>query len=129
MYGETQEVITEVEMDELNNLLIPLTEKKEGSIQGEVIWNDHYGNSQTNIVPADLEDLGFEFGSTISLIIRESIHQVKWHKNFQEIGVGNLGLITDSWGMIAISVQNGSSVDSVETTEGTEISISLDNPT
>ncbi len=124
-----EEVGTEVEMDELNNLLVPLTEKKEGSIEGEVIWNDHYGNSQTNIVPADLEDLGFEFGSTINLRIRESMHQVKWHKNFQEIGVGKLGLVTDSWGMITISVQNGSSVDSVDTHEGTEVSISLDDST
>ena len=73
--------------------------------------------------------MGLEFGSTISLKIRETIHQVKWQKTFQEIGLGNLGLVTDSWGMVAISVQNGSAVDLVETHEGTEISISLENST
>ena len=124
-----EEVGIELEMDSLNNLLVPLTDKKEGCIEGEVIWNDHYGNSQTNVVPADLEDMGLEFGSTISLKIRETVHQVKWQKTFQEIGLGNLGLVTDSWGMVAISVQNGSAFDLVETHEGTEISISLENST
>ena len=47
-----EEVGKEVEMDELKkHLLVPLTEKKEDEIKGEVILNDHYGNSQTNIVP------------------------------------------------------------------------------
>lgn len=124
-----EEVGNEVDIALLNNLLIPLTELKDVTIKGEVIWNDHYGNSQTNIVPSELEALGFKFGSSINIKIGEDQHIVQWHRNFQELGLGNLGLITDSWGMISIVIQNGNAAGSAHTHEGKEIIMTSDNST
>ena len=122
-----EEVGNEVDIDLLNNLLVPLTEIKEETVKGEVIWNDHYGNSQTNITPSELEALGIKFGSPINLKIGENHHSVQWYSNFQELELGILGLITDSWGMIAIAIQNGNAASSSSTHEGTIVIISSDD--
>ena len=122
-----EKVGPETDVELLQNLLIPLTEKKGNIIEGEAIWNDHYGNSQTNIDPADLNEVGISHNSLIKLTIGETSHQVKWSRNYAEIDEGKVGLVTDSWGMIAICMKNSSASTSAEISEGTKIHLSLDD--
>ena len=122
-----EKVGPETDVELLQNLLIPLTEKKGSTIEGEAIWNDHYGNSQTNIDPSDLHEVGINHDTLINLKIEDTSHQVKWSRNYQEIDEGKIGLVTDSWGMIAICMKNSSASSSAGISEGTKIHISLDD--
>ena len=124
-----EKVGPETDVELLQNLLIPLTEKKGNIIEGEVIWNDHYGNCQTNIGPSDLSEVGIGYDSVIQLTIGDTPHQVKWSRNYQEIGEGDIALVTDSWGMITLCMKNNSASSFAEISEGTKINLSLaDSP-
>ncbi len=122
-----EKVGPETDVELLQNLLIPLTEKKGNIIEGEAIWNDHYGNSQTNIDPSDLNEVGINHDTLINLTIEDTSHQVKWSRNYHEIDEGKIGLVTDSWGMIAVCMKNSSASSFGGISEGTKIHVSLDD--
>jgi len=92
----------EVDLMNLQQYLIPLTEKKDDEVKGEVLWVDHYGNCQTNISPDELTDLGKSIGDVLSVIIQNQEIKMTWSETYQSDGVNQVGLITDSWGMISI---------------------------
>ena len=47
---------SELDLSNLNQYLIPLTEATDSEIKGEILWVDHYGNCQTNVSPEELRE-------------------------------------------------------------------------
>ena len=107
----------------LQQYLIPLTEKKENEVKGEVMWIDHYGNCQTNISPEELSDLGKNIGDVISLNINNQEIKTTWVSNYQEEGVNQLGIVTDSWGMISIFSKNKNAGEILDIQDGEKVTI------
>ena len=95
----------------------------------EVLWNDHFGNSQTNITPSELNDIGVEKSEAVDLKIGDSSIVANWFNTYQELEENTPGIVTDSWGMISIVINNKSALDNLNTTEGTKIEIKLSNST
>ena len=113
----------EVDLMNLQQYLIPLTEKKENEVKGEVMWIDHYGNCQTNISPEELSDLDKNIGDVISLNINNQEIKMTWVSNYQEEGVNQIGIVTDSWGMISIFSRNKNAGEILDIQDGENVTI------
>ena len=113
----------EVDLMNLQQYLIPLTEKKENEVKGEVMWIDHYGNCQTNISPEELSDLDKNIGDVVSLNINNQEIKTTWVSNYQEEGVNQLGIVTDSWGMISIFSKNKNAGEILDIQDGEKVTI------
>lgn len=91
----------------------------DGSIRAEVLWIDRFGNAQLNVDPADLSDwpdhVTIEGGRTTRTGRRVDA--------FAEISTGSIGLLVDSYGLLAIAVDRGSAAFDLELNEGDALTL------
>ncbi len=85
--------------------LLPVsTLNDDGSIDAEVLWVDRFGNIQLNVDPGELhawpEAVAVDGGRTPRTAQRV--------ETFGEISPGGVGLLVDSYGLVAIAVDRGS---------------------
>ena len=113
----------EVDLMNLQQYLIPLTEKNDDGVNGEILWVDHYGNCQTNISPDELINLEKNIGEVVTLMIKNQEIKMTWVNNYQEDGVNQVGLITDSWGMVSIFAKINNASVLIGINEGEKINI------
>lgn len=87
--------------------LVPLPRVEGDALQAEALWVDRFGNVQLNVGPDEVD----AFGERVA---------VRWHGElriasrvdaFEEIGAGELGLLVDSYGLIALAVNRASAAD------------------
>jgi S-adenosylmethionine hydrolase len=96
----------EVEGASLTPLLLPLADRGEGTVQGEVWWVDHFGNAQTNVSPEDLTALGLGPGDTVLITVGATTHELPWTAAYEE--TSSPGVVhVDSYGMMAVAVPGG----------------------
>lgn len=113
----------ELELENLTQYFLPLTETEDNTIKGEIIWIDHFGNSQTNISPEDLESLKINIEDVVAVNIEGQSFETTWCKNFQTPYKGPVGLFTDSWGMLSVFIKQGNAAQSASLSEGQKIEI------
>ena len=87
------------------------------------MWIDHYGNCQTNISPDELNYLGKNIGDVLSVNIQNQEIKMTWSQTYQNDGVNQVGLITDSWGMISIFAKNNNASEIIGVVDGEKIDI------
>ena len=109
----------------LQQYLIPLTEKKEDEVKGEILWIDHYGNCQTNISPQDLNDKNYKIGDTISLKIDNQELTAKWCDNYKNEKIGAIGIVVDSWGMVSLFLSNGNAHKLLNCKDNSKVTIKV----
>jgi len=100
--------------------IIPLPRPEGDALIGEVLWVDRYGNCQLNVDPDEVEGWGDRI-------------QLKWTRptegtrtatrvrTYDEIGPGQVGLVTDSYGLLSISVHRGSAAADLGLAQGDEL--------
>ncbi len=102
-----------VELDELGDPvdpftlvpgLIPLSREEKGGVEGEVLWVDRFGNAQLNIGPDEIEAMG----SPIVVRIGERIRSAARVASFAELSTGQVGLVVDSYGLLAVALDQRS---------------------
>lgn len=103
-----RELGEEVDPAALMPATVPLPRTEGEEIHAEVLWVDRYGNCQLNLGP---EDLSGPVGSAGGLMVRVGRETdpggvterfVVRTANFDQIGAGGLGLVLDSYGMLAL---------------------------
>jgi S-adenosylmethionine hydrolase len=106
--------------------LMPVARTEDdGTVAAEVLWVDQYGNVQLNLGPDDLDPLG----SHVELAISGARHSARRAANFTEIGAGALGLITDSYGMLAVAADRASAAEELRVAAGDEVVVRvIDSP-
>ncbi|GAC1518154.1 MAG: SAM-dependent chlorinase/fluorinase [Acidimicrobiales bacterium] len=100
--------------------LIPLSREEGDTIVGEVLWVDRYGNCQLNVDPAELEGWGDP------LVLRlpgEEVRRARRAVSFADIGSGQVGLIIDSYGLVAIAVDRSSAAEALHLHPGAPVTI------
>ncbi len=97
----------EVDPDTVVPLMLPLVERDAGTLHGEILWIDHFGNAQTNVSPDDLEAAGLAPGSEIAVGIGNVQHHLTWVSAYGEVERGEGMLHVDSYGQIAFAVREG----------------------
>ena len=119
---------TGVELDELGepvdpNLLVPgilpLSRVEEGGVDSEVLWVDRFGNAQLNVDPTEIEDLG----SPMVLRMGERSRTAVRASAFAELGPGQVGLIVDSYGLLAVALDRRSAAEELRLGPGDAVRI------
>ncbi|MFM7665137.1 MAG: S-adenosyl-l-methionine hydroxide adenosyltransferase family protein [Actinomycetota bacterium] len=98
--------------------VVPLSRTEGDETIAEVTWIDRYGNCQLNVGPDDVAALGNQLSVVLTSPTGErSTRAANVVRNFSEIG-GGIGLVVDSFGMLAICVDRGSAADELSITVG-----------
>jgi hypothetical protein len=101
--------------------LLPLSRVEEGAVVAEVLWIDRVGNCQLNVDPADLAPLG----DLVSLHLPgEEIRTAHRVSAFADLSAGRVGLIVDSYGLVAIVTDRASAAEALRLQPGAGVRIS-----
>ena len=104
--------------------VVPLSRAEGDEIIAEVTWIDRYGNCQLNVGPDDVVALGDRMSLTLTSPTGErSTRATGVVRNFNEIG-GGIGLVVDSFGMLAICIDRGSAADELLIAVGDSVRLS-----
>jgi S-adenosylmethionine hydrolase len=114
----------EVDTAALLPATVPLPRTEGDRIFAEVLWVDRYGNCQLNLGPEDLE--GFVTSAMLQVgresdpggIIERFVTRTT---NFEQIGTGGLGLVLDSYGMMAVCGQRRSASEELGIEAGDQV--------
>lgn len=84
--------------------LVPLPqEDDDGTISGEVLWVDRYGNCQLNVAPEQLLERGVGPGGFVGVTIGGDDRRAHWVTAFADAKPSELALVVDSYGMCALA--------------------------
>lgn len=97
--------------------LVPLPREEDGELVAEVLWVDHFGNAQLNLGPDEVEHLG----ERIQLRWADDSRTAVRSDTFEGIDDGGIGLVTDSYGMLAVCMGKRSAADELRLPVGTEV--------
>ncbi len=107
----------EVDLAGLTPGMIPVTRDEDGTVVGEVLWTDHYGNLQLNVDPAEVT----AFGDRIELRFDGRVRTGVRHGTYAEIGAGEIGLVVDSYGLLTVAVDRSSVSEELGIGTGDEV--------
>lgn len=104
--------------------LIPLPqEDDDGTIAGEVLWVDRYGNCQLNIAPEQLVERGVGPGGFVGVTIAGKERRAHWVSAFADAKPSELALLVDSYGMCALAFDQRSAAGELQARAGTTLTI------
>ena len=105
--------------------VVPLSRSEGDDIIAEVTWIDRYGNCQLNVGPDDVASLGDRVSLTLTSPTGErSTRAASVARNFAEIG-GGIGLVVDSFGMLAVSIDRSSAAEELSIAVGDAVRLSV----
>jgi S-adenosylmethionine hydrolase len=117
-----------IEPDVLTPGTIPLPRTDGDAVVAEVLWIDRFGNCQLNVGPEDLEELA-EGVDRVSLRLGDptapsgvTVRTAVRASSFAGIG-GGIGLVLDSYGMLAVCLDRRSAADELGIGPGDQIAI------
>jgi S-adenosyl-L-methionine hydrolase (adenosine-forming) len=111
---------------------VPLPRDDGDTIVAEVLWVDRFGNAQLNVGP---DDLPAGWGEHIQL--RSSLPPIPAgppcargaHRPLRRLSGGEVGLVLDSYGMLAVALDQRSAADELGLAAGDQVTlVSLDAP-
>jgi S-adenosyl-L-methionine hydrolase (adenosine-forming) len=111
-----------VDPGELVPGLVPLPRDEDGAIVGEVLWVDRYGNCQLNIDPDQISS----WGDRVQLRWTrptEGTRTARRVRAFDELGSGQVGLVVDSYGLLAVALSRASAADTLQIAAGDELAL------
>jgi S-adenosylmethionine hydrolase len=98
--------------------VVPLPRTEGDTIVAEVTWVDRYGNCQLNVGPDEVARLGTTLSIGLTSPTGErSTRTAAVVRTFADIG-GGIGLVVDSFGMLAICVDRGSAAEELSVAPG-----------
>lgn len=106
---------------------VPLPRDDDGAVVSEVLWVDHYGNCQLNVGPDDLpagwgDSIQLRIGAPTDpsgIVLRTALRTA----SFAALGPGAIGLVLDSYGMLAICLDQRSAADELGLTAGDQVTM------
>lgn len=100
--------------------VLPVSQSSDdGSIAGEVLWVDHYGNVQINVDPDELAD----WPEFIEVVGGRATRTTQRAEHFGLIPTGSIGLLVDSHGLVMLSVDRGSAAFDLDLSEGDAVTL------
>jgi S-adenosylmethionine hydrolase len=104
--------------------LVPLPrEDDDGTIVGEVLWVDHYGNCQLNVAPEQLLERKVEPGGAISVQIGDDERRARWVQAFADAKPSELVVVVDSYGMCTLAFDRRSAAAQLKARAGTPVTV------
>ncbi|MFP4511870.1 MAG: S-adenosyl-l-methionine hydroxide adenosyltransferase family protein [Acidimicrobiales bacterium] len=114
------EVGTEVDPNGLRPTMIPVTQLDGDVLSAEALWIDGFGNVQLNVDPDEIA----EFGEVVALDIGGRRRSASRVESYAELRTGEVGLLVDSYGLVAVVANQASAADELGVTSGDEVALS-----
>lgn len=95
--------------------MIPLTREEDGGLEAEALWIDRFGNVQLNVDPDELTVLGAD---VVRVVVGGRSRVARRVEAFAELGVGEVGVLVDSYGLISIAADRTSAAEALDVAEG-----------
>jgi len=111
-----------VDPHELVPGIVPLPRDEAGTIIGEILWVDRYGNCQINVDPEAVETLGTRVQLRWTRP-REGVRTAVRAATYGDLQPSQVGLVVDSYGLLAVSVARGSASETLGLEAGDEITL------
>jgi len=99
--------------------MVPLTREEEGRLHAEVLWVDRYGNAQLNVDPEELEG----YDDTVLLVMDDGNRSARRTDTFATLEPDQLGLIVDSYGLVAVVLDRTSAAAELGLSTGSAVTI------
>ncbi|MEI6497511.1 MAG: SAM-dependent chlorinase/fluorinase [Actinomycetota bacterium] len=108
--------------------VVPLSRFEAGVVMCEVLWVDHYGNCQLNIGPDDLADLAISgLGQRVRVTVGDraapTVRVALLADSFAAVGIGAVGLVVDSYGMLALALDRRSAAEELGIAAGDQVEL------
>jgi hypothetical protein len=104
--------------------LVPLPrEDDDGTIAGEVLWVDRFGNCQLNVAPEQLGARGVEDGGTITVRVGDTERSARRVRTFADAKPSELVLLVDAYGMCALAFDRRSAAAQLKVRAGSSVTI------
>jgi hypothetical protein len=100
--------------------VVPLPHDEDAGLAGQVLWVDRFGNCQLNVDPDQIA----EWGERLQVRWagpRPGVRTGRRVTAFDELRTGEVGLVTDSYGLVAVALARASAADLLELTAGDEV--------
>lgn len=114
----------EIPVDRLVSLAAPTSVLREGSVEGEVVSVDRFGNAQLSIAAVDLASLGVRMGDTLGVWLGRRLLALPYRETFAAVPPGELVAFADSAGLIAIAVNSGDAAQRLGLPPGAHVRLS-----
>lgn len=100
--------------------LLPVSQHTDdGGIDAEVLWIDRFGNCQLNVDPDDLAG----WPGAVTVEGGRNPRTANRVSAFGEIVTGGLGLLVDSYGLLALAVDRSSAAVELQLSEGSQVTL------
>lgn len=117
--ADLADVGTPIPVHSLTPGVVPVSRVDGERVLAEVLWIDRYGNVQLNLDPADIEPLGNELRLTAGDVGRNA----RRVSSFSDVSSGDLGVLVDSYGLVAVAANRGSAAMELNCVEGDAITV------
>lgn len=115
-----EEIGTPIDPVSLTPGLMPLSELDEdGVLRAEVLWIDRYGNAQLNVDPDQLDG----WPSRIQLHLEGASGAARRVDAFAELRAGEIGLLVDSYGLMALVADRSSAAEELQLHPGSAVGL------
>jgi S-adenosylmethionine hydrolase len=104
--------------------LLPVARHEDDGLVAEVLWVDRFGNAQLNL---DADDVA-PFGERVRLEVSGRTRVVHRVAAFADLGVGELGLLVDSFGLMLIAADRSSVAEELELAVGDAVTLASADP-
>jgi S-adenosylmethionine hydrolase len=116
-----EELGTPVSTASLMPGMMPLTRLEGDELLCEVLWIDRYGNAQLNVDPDELDGWGDRIGVSVGARTRTA----RRARTFADVATAELGLIEDSYGLMALVADRTSAAEMLSLGEAEEVRLRL----
>jgi S-adenosyl-L-methionine hydrolase (adenosine-forming) len=99
--------------------VLPVTRPEGDGIVAEVLWVDRFGNAQLNVDPDEIDAWGTRV--RLRLGLAGDVRIAQRSHTYQEIPPGGVGLVVDSYGLMAIAVDRGSAAAQLALAAGDQV--------
>ena len=99
--------------------IVPLSRQEDGAVTGEVLWVDRFGNIQLNVDPDDL----LLMDDPLVLVSGDKIRKAIRVRSYSDLRSGQVGLVTDSYGLVSIALDRRSASEELRIAAGDSVTI------
>jgi S-adenosylmethionine hydrolase len=99
--------------------VVPVTRPEGDGLVAEVLWVDRFGNAQLNVGPDDVAD----WGDRVRLRFGGAVRAAAVVTAFGALGPGAIGLVVDSYGLLAVCLDRRSAAEELGLVAGDAVHV------
>jgi S-adenosyl-L-methionine hydrolase (adenosine-forming) len=103
--------------------VVPLPRDDGDALLCEVLWVDRFGNCQLNVGPDEIEHFGPSLRVTVGDVSNPTVRVAARVRTYAEVGVGAIGMVVDSSGMVSLVLDRRSAADELSLAAGEQVAL------